>query len=179
MTDWLHEARAVAGELFELRARFHREPELGNHEFRTADRIERYLNALGIPTRRLLDTAVVGTLRGALPGMTAALRADMDALPMQETTGAPFASEIPGVMHACGHDVHMAAALGAAKLLGGGKGFVFGDGGDTVINRSVKKFGDEVCTDALQTVFAGFFTGEQGRGGRFYCHNGERRVLLF
>ena len=110
-------AQAIAGELAALRHDFHRHPELGNREFLTAGRIERQLRNLGIPARRLLDTAVIGRLDGALPGRTAALRADMDALPLQEKTDVGFASEVPGVMHACGHDVHMAAVLGAARLL--------------------------------------------------------------
>ena len=114
--DFLNAAKAIAPEIQSLRETFHRCPELGNREFETAKRIEAYLNSLGVATERLLDTAVVGTLRGALPGPTVALRADMDALPVEETTGAAFASERPGVMHACGHDVHLAAALGAAKL---------------------------------------------------------------
>ena len=117
MTDYLREARELASELFALRKAFHRHPELGNHEFETAKRIEAWLRECGIPTRRLLDTAVVGVLTGAREGETAAIRADMDALPLQEASGAEDSSEVPGVMHACGHDVHMAAVLGAAKLL--------------------------------------------------------------
>ena len=117
MTDYLIEAKKLAPELSALRRQFHMDPELGNKEFHTAARIEATLNGWGIPTRRLLDTAVVGVLRGGLPGPTAALRADMDALPLTEATGAEYASRNPGVMHACGHDVHMTAALGAAKLL--------------------------------------------------------------
>ena len=117
MTDYIALARGISDELGELRRAFHRCPELGNREFETAKRIEASLNGWGIPTRRLLDTAVVGVLEGGRPGRTVALRADMDALPLQEVTGAAFASQNPGVMHACGHDVHMAAALGAARLL--------------------------------------------------------------
>lgn len=117
MTDYLAEARRIAPELIELRHAFHRRPELGNREYETAERIEAFLRGCGIPSKRLLDTAVVGTLAGARDGKTAALRADMDALPIWEETGADFASETPDVMHACGHDVHMAAVLGAAKLL--------------------------------------------------------------
>ena len=117
MTDYLSEARAISGELAALRHAFHQEPELGNGEYRTAEKIETYLRRCGLSTRRLLGTAVIGYLDGALPGSCAALRADMDALPLQEATGAPFSSRIAGVMHACGHDVHMAAALGAARLL--------------------------------------------------------------
>ena len=117
MADYLQEAKGLAPELIALRTAFHRHPELGNHEFETARRIEAWLQACGIPTRRLLDTAVVGVLTGAQGGRTVAIRADMDALPLQEATGAENLSEVSGVMHACGHDVHMAAALGAAKLL--------------------------------------------------------------
>ena len=115
--DYLQEAAALRDTICALREAFHAAPELGNAEFQTADRIERTLRELGIETERVTATAVVATLRGALPGPTAALRADMDALPVQEETGAPFASRTPGVMHACGHDVHIAAALGAAMLL--------------------------------------------------------------
>ncbi|MBQ3268284.1 MAG: M20/M25/M40 family metallo-hydrolase, partial [Clostridia bacterium] len=122
MIDYLSDARAIAGDLCALRRDLHRHPELGNREYRTAERIEACLRDLGVPTRRMLDTAVVGRLEGALPGPTVALRADMDALPLQEATGADFASENPGVMHACGHDVHMAAALGAARLLAARRG---------------------------------------------------------
>ena len=117
MIDYLSEAQSLAPDLTALRRAFHMDPELGNQEFRTAERIEAALNGWGIPTRRLLDTAVVGRLDGALPGPVVALRADMDALPLTEATGADFASRNPGVMHACGHDVHMTAALGAARLL--------------------------------------------------------------
>ena len=115
--DFLAEARQLKNGLSALRREFHRRPELGNREFATAARIEEELRGLGAKTVRLLDTAVVGRLDFGRPGPTAALRADMDALPIQEATGADFASENPGVAHACGHDVHMAAALGAARLL--------------------------------------------------------------
>ena len=104
-------------EILRLREAFHRHPELGNREERTAAQIEAALQSWGIETCRPFGTAVVGTLKGARSGKAVALRADMDALPVQETTGCPFASETAGQMHACGHDVHMAAALGAAKLL--------------------------------------------------------------
>ena len=115
--DWLAEARAMADTLAKWREMFHRDPEMGNEEYRTREKIEAILDELGVPHRRYLDTAVVGRLDGARPGPLIALRADMDALPLQEVTGAPFASRHPGVMHACGHDCHMAALLGAAALL--------------------------------------------------------------
>ena len=113
----LRRAEALLPELEGLRERFHRRPELGNREFHTSELIRETLESWGIPCRSVLDTAVVAEVRGALPGPTVALRADMDALPVTERSGVPFASEISGQMHACGHDVHMAAALGAARLL--------------------------------------------------------------
>lgn len=115
--DWRGEAEALLPELTALRRTFHQHPELGNQEFETASRIEACLEAWGISYRRLLGTAVVGELRGNRPGRAVALRADMDALPVGESTGTPFTSQTPGVMHACGHDFHMAAVLGAARLL--------------------------------------------------------------
>ncbi len=115
--DWLHEAALLQDEITSLRETLHRSPELGNHEYQTASLIEQTLQRCGIKTQRLLGTAVIGTLVGDLPGPCAALRADMDALPVHEASAAACASEHPGRMHACGHDVHMAAALGAAMLL--------------------------------------------------------------
>ena len=107
----------IASRILELRAKLHMYPESGNNEFRTAEVIEEYLDSAGIPSKRVLETGVVGILKGSRPGKTVALRADMDALPVTERTGADFESKIQGMMHACGHDVHMAAALGVASLL--------------------------------------------------------------
>ena len=116
--DFLNEAEGLAPELTALRREIHRCPELGNREKKTAQLVETFLRDCGIETRRPTgDTAVMGILQGAFPGKAVALRADLDALPVQEATGAEFASRVPGAMHACGHDVHTAAVLGAAKLL--------------------------------------------------------------
>jgi amidohydrolase len=100
-----------------LRREIHRHPELGFEEERTAALIERELSVLGITHRRLVKTGVVGVIHGALPGKVAGLRADMDALPITERSGESFSSEIPGKMHACGHDAHTAMLLGAARVL--------------------------------------------------------------
>ncbi|MDD5822994.1 MAG: M20 family metallopeptidase [Firmicutes bacterium] len=107
----------IIDEVVELRRRIHSNPEMGNQEYATAALVEEYLNGLGIPTSRVLDTAVIGIIDFAKPGKTVALRADMDALPVCELTGVDYASQNEGVMHACGHDVHTASLLGAAKLL--------------------------------------------------------------
>ena len=115
--NFLREAQSISPWMIQLRRAFHRRPEHGNKEFHTSAMICRTLESLGLTPRRLLDTAVTADLTGGRPGPMVALRADMDALPLQEATGLPYASEIPGMMHACGHDLHMAALLGAARLL--------------------------------------------------------------
>ena len=106
--------RAIA-----IRREIHRHPELGFEEHQTSALVERELDELGIEHRRVAETGVVGVIRGALPGRTAALRADMDALPIDEDSGEACASEVPGKMHACGHDAHTAMLLGAARELAG------------------------------------------------------------
>ena len=104
--------------LVELRRDFHRHPELGLCEFRTAKRIEEELERFRIPHRRVGETGVLGILRGdGLGTGTIVLRADIDALPIQETNPVEYCSQTPGVMHACGHDAHTACLLAAAKLL--------------------------------------------------------------
>ena len=119
-----------------LRRWFHSHPELSMKEFETAKRIEKELNAIGIPTFRVGATGVLGVLKGRKgPGRRVVLRADTDALPIQDEKTVPYASQCPGVMHACGHDAHTAALLGAARALkkledslSGEIGFVFQPG---------------------------------------------------
>ncbi len=107
------EARRV----LDLRRALHQNPEPGNEETFATDLILKTLSSLGIETLRPLATGCVGVLKGGLPGPRVAFRADIDALPVTEETGVSFASLRPGCMHACGHDVHTAALLGAATLL--------------------------------------------------------------
>lgn len=109
--------KALNSELIHLRRDFHKHPELGFEEYRTAGIIEKYLQNLGIKTRRMTKTGVVGILEGARKGPVLMLRADMDALPVTEETEVDFRSQNQGVMHACGHDAHMAILLVAAKIL--------------------------------------------------------------
>jgi len=104
-------------ELISLRRDFHQHPELGFEEYRTAKIIENYLKTLGIATRRITKTGVVGILEGSRPGPVLMLRADMDALPIDEENDIDYKSQNMGVMHACGHDAHMAMLLIAAKIL--------------------------------------------------------------
>lgn len=189
MIDYLSEARTLSEPLAQLREAFHRNPELGNHEFQTAARIESVLQDCGIEAARMLSTAVVGTLRGALPGPTVAIRADMDALPILEQTGAAFASQNPGVMHACGHDVHLSAALGAAMLLAkhreelpGTVKFFFqpdeeGEGG-------AQRMIDAGCLSGVDAVFGAHVTPELGAGqigvkyGKFYAASDVFHIVL-
>ncbi len=117
--DFLKEDAAAAAEYARgIRRDLHRHPELSHHEVRTVQRVCEELEKLGIEHYVMDDIhAVVGIIRSGKPGKTVALRGDMDALPIQENTGLPFASENPGVMHACGHDIHTSLVLGAASVL--------------------------------------------------------------
>jgi len=116
VTPILRRAKDLAPQLIDIRRRIHRHPEPGFEEFETAKLVCKVLDRLGIPYRAgMARTGVMAEAGQGKPII--ALRADMDALPITERTGLPFASEVPGVMHACGHDAHTAALLGAAMLL--------------------------------------------------------------
>ncbi len=112
------EASAISGDVAELRHAIHREPEIGLNLPRTQAKVLAALD--GLPLEISLGkelSSVTAVLRGGRPGPVVLLRADMDALPVTETTGLPFASEIDGAMHACGHDLHTAMLAGAARVL--------------------------------------------------------------
>ena len=117
--DLLDAARAIEPQLVEDRRRIHAHPERAYQEKQTSGLVRTRLEELGIPFRSgVAGTGVVGTIKGDLgDGPCLLLRADMDALPIDERSGVRFASGIPGVMHACGHDAHTAMLLGAARLL--------------------------------------------------------------
>ena len=116
--DLLSAAYNDADRTIDLRRRLHRHPEIGLHLPRTqATVLEAFADLPIEVTTGKSTSSVVGVLRGARPGPTYLLRGDMDALPVHEDTGLPFASEVPGAMHACGHDTHVAMLLGAARLL--------------------------------------------------------------
>ncbi len=118
MIPWYHKAQEQFEYTRDLRRDFHQHPELGFQEVRTAGIVARELSALGLEvTSGLAQTGVVAMLEGARPGPVVLLRFDMDALPIQEQTGASYTSQNPGVMHACGHDGHTAIGLTVARLL--------------------------------------------------------------
>ena len=118
MVDYAAAAHALREELQDRRRDLHRNPELSFQEFRTAGIVAEELQDLGLAVETGVgQTGVVGMLAGASDGPTVLLRADMDALPIEEETGAEYASTQDGVMHACGHDGHTTIALGVAKVL--------------------------------------------------------------
>ena len=119
-------ADSIQSQVVSWRRDFHEHPELGNHEVRTSGIIAKYLTSLGLEVKTgIATTGVVGILRGGKPGPVVALRSEMDALPVTERTQVPFASKAKttymgqtvGVMHACGHDSHMAMLMAVAEIL--------------------------------------------------------------
>ena len=156
--EFFREAQALKPKLTEIRKQFHRIPETGNNEFHTAELIEHHLDEAGIPHNRVIGTGIIARVEGSLPGRNSAVRADIDALPVTEATGCDFASTNPGIMHACGHDVHISGALGAAMILSrhkdtlpGSVTFLFqpneeGDGG-------AQRMIDAGCVEGVEAVF--------------------------
>ena len=117
------EVKEIEEWLREVRRDFHKQPEPRFQETRTAAKVSEHLSNFGFEVQtKVGGTGVVGLLGGSFSGKTFAIRADMDGLPIREETGADYASGNPGFMHACGHDAHMAMALGAAKTLASSSG---------------------------------------------------------
>ncbi len=122
------QAAAMDAKVIEWRRDFHQNPELSNREFKTAEKVAAHLRSLGLEVRTgVAKTGVIGILRTGKPGPVVGLRADMDGLPVVERVKIPFASKVKGdyrgeevgVMHACGHDTHVAMLMGAASILTG------------------------------------------------------------
>lgn len=136
MADWVKDAaQQNENQVIQLRQHIHEHPELGNMEFKTSALVQKELKSYGIQVKTgYAKTGIIGILKGDKPGPVMALRADMDALPMQEKSGVPFASKQKAiyqgketyVMHACGHDAHTAMLLGAAKILAANKDKISG-----------------------------------------------------
>jgi amidohydrolase len=152
-------AQAIEDKVIEWRRDIHQNPELGNQEIRTAKKVADHLRSLGIEVQEgVAVTGVVGTLKGGKPGPTVALRADMDALPVTERTDVPFKSTVTteyngqevGVMHACGHDTHVAILMGVAEIfaemqeeLEGTVKFIFQPAEEGVYHMDVDTWGAE------------------------------------
>lgn len=135
-------SETLLAEVVATRRDLHEHPELGFEETRTAGIVAERLRALGYAVHTGIGvTGVVGVMRGARAGKTIMLRADMDALPLPEETGLPFASRTPGKMHACGHDGHVAILLGAARAI------------------------SERAADLAGTIVLCFQPAEEGKGG--------------
>ena len=117
--NWIKQKiKELEPKIIEMRRHIHQHPEIGFEEYKTAEYVCEMLSDLKLELKTgIAKTGVVAILRGTKPGKMIALRADMDALPITEKTGLSFASVNPGVMHACGHDAHTAALLGAAMIL--------------------------------------------------------------
>ena len=113
----LNEAFELKEYMVEQRNYFHSHPELGLQEFNTCNHIEEELKKIGAAYRRVADVNVIAEIDSGRPGKTLFLRADIDALPIQDAKDVPYKSQVSGVMHACGHDGHAAYLLGAARLI--------------------------------------------------------------
>ena len=138
-------------ELTAFRQDLHAHPELGMAEFRTAEKVASALEALGLEVHRGVGgTGVVGVLRNGSGNRAIGLRADMDALPMEELNDVPYRSTVKGAMHACGHDGHTTMLLGAAKYLAETRNF---DG----IVHFIFQPGEEGCGGALAMLEDGLF----------------------
>lgn len=141
-----------------LRRFFHENPELPREEFGTADRIEEELKSFGLETKRVDGTGVYSEIKGKGEGKTIVLRADIDALPVEETNGCAFKSKKKGVMHACGHDAHAASLLLAAKILSEHR---------DEFNGTVKlcfQQAEEIGYGAMEFIKAGLVTGDRSFG---------------
>ncbi len=114
-TEIFEQAKSIFNELVDVRRHLHRNPELSFVEYKTAEFIEKYLSNLQISTNRISETGITGLIGKSKTCV--AFRADIDALPIEESTNLEFTSKNPGVMHACGHDIHTAVLLGTAKIL--------------------------------------------------------------
>lgn len=155
----LRRANLLKETLIDLRRGFHRQPEVGLQTFQTAKRIDGLLREQGIETRMLVNGAGVrGVLNGRSPGKSVALRADIDALPLQEESEVPYRSNVAGAMHGCGHDAHAAMLLGAAKILAeerrnlkGRVVFLFQPGEET--GEGARRMVDEGCLEGVDAVF--------------------------
>ena len=175
------ECEALQEYVLGLRREFHRVPEIGTRLPKTTRLVTDELDKLGIPyTQHRADGGIIAEICGRSGGKTVALRADMDALPIEEKTGLPFSSEHKGRMHACGHDAHIAMLLGAARELiaarerfSGTVRLIFQTGEE--IARGAREIIDDGCMDGVDAVFGmhiGTLLGEKYPSGTLIVPNG-------
>src|SRR5262249_25978190 len=165
----LDDARRLLDDTIALRRRIHRHPEIGLTLPRTQQTVLDALAGLPLSIRTgQKTTSVIATLAGARPGPAVLLRADMDALPLQEDTGLDFASEVPGAMHACGHDTHVAMLVTAARMLASRR--------DALAGRVVFMFqpGEEGYHGARVMIEEGLLDGDPPPAFAFGLHAGAR-----
>lgn len=175
--DFRKEALAINDFLVSFRHDLHRHPEISMQEFRTTDAIADVLDSWGVHYIRFNPTGLMVDVKGSGDGPTILLRADIDALPIQETTGLDYASVIPNVMHACGHDTHAAMLLGGLRLvldhkeeLKGNVRFVFqpgeedGEGAETILKQG--------AADGVSMCF-GMHCAPDHPVGAFGCYEGD------
>lgn len=153
MISVLDRVKKVEEYIINFRRLLHEEPELSGKEVKTQEKIIAELDKMGLPYKKVGNTSLIVTLRGDRLGKTIALRADIDALPIQEEADVEFISKNAGVMHACGHDAHTAMLLGAAKVLVEMKDKIAGE------IRFFFQEGEETFTGAKKIVEAGGMEG--------------------
>ncbi|MBQ8087515.1 MAG: amidohydrolase [Clostridia bacterium] len=174
MKQLLTDARAMLPEMIEIRRDIHMHPELGRKEKRTQALVIRALEALGLQPRVVADTGVMADIVGGQSGKNIALRADMDALPLDERTGCAFASQTPGAMHACGHDLHTTALLGAAKLICARRDMLRGTvrllfQPDEEMDGGAQRMIDEGCMEGIDYVYGAHVAPELPAGNVAVC----------
>ena len=186
MIDFKNLANEVSEDVIRWRHEFHEYPELSAHEIRTTQKIAKILQEIGYERLKTgipeaTDIGVVADLNPGNPGKCIALRADIDALPICEETGLPYASKISGVMHACGHDAHIAMLLGAAKILfqlrdkiNGNVRLIFQPCEELVLSEECPKSGAQVIVEdgnilkGVDAIFALHVWGTLPSGFIFY-----------
>ena len=153
MSSILNKVKAIEDYIIKFRRALHEDPELSGQEFNTQKKIMNELDKLGLQYKKVGNASLIASLKGGKPGKIIALRADIDALPIQEETNVEFKSKNNGVMHACGHDAHTAMLLGAAKILCEMKEEISGE------IRFFFQEGEETFTGAKKIIEAGGMVG--------------------
>ena len=159
----LNRSKAIEQEMIQLRRKLHQDPELSGQEVHTQATIEHELDRLGIPYRRVGNTSIIASLVGNHSGKTIALRADIDALPIQEETPVTYHSKNPGVLHVCGDNAYTATLLGASTVLNDMKEEIHGE------VRFFFQEGEEPFSGAKKIIEAGGLEGIDACFGCMYA----------